>query len=44
MCRVLRSFVYPVQWMRLMMMMMMWNGGEEAGVVRNECEEDEGTD
>ena len=26
------------------MMMMMWNGGEEDGDVRSECEEDEGTD
>ena len=25
-------------------MMMMWNGGEEDEDVRNECEEDEGTD
>ena len=23
---------------------MMWNSGEEDGDVRNECEEDEGTD
>jgi hypothetical protein len=26
------------------LIMMMWNGGEEIGNVRNECEEDDGTD
>ena len=23
---------------------MLWNGSEEGGVIRSECEEDEGTD
>ena len=27
-----------------MRLMMMWNGREEDGNVRGECEEDEGTD
>jgi hypothetical protein len=26
------------------LMMMMWNGGEETGDVKNECEEDDDTD
>ena len=26
------------------LMMIIWNGTEEDGDVRNECEEDEGTD
>ena len=39
--RVLRGAVYPVQWMKLM---MMCNGSDEDGNVRSECEEDQGTD
>ena len=38
----LKSAVYPVQWMGLMV--TFWNGSEEDGDVRSECEEDEGTD
>jgi len=38
----LKSAVYPVQWMGLMV--TLWNGSEEDGDVRSECEEDEGTD
>jgi hypothetical protein len=37
---VLRSAVYPVQWMG----MMMWNDSEKEGDVKSECEEDEDAD
>jgi len=38
--RVLRSAVYLMQRMRL----MLWNGSEEDGDVKSECEEDDGID
>ena len=40
--RVLRSAVYPGQWMGTDD--MLWYDSEEDGNVRSECEEDEGTD
>jgi hypothetical protein len=42
--RILRSVVYPVQWIRLVMIDdMLWNDDEEDGDVRK-CDEDEGTE